>query len=115
MLPVVIHATDVANIEFGIEHVRFRRVFGTVSMGDALVFIAQIREVELALLSAFYHIVEIILRIAIGIVRIDGDELNALVAVIALESNQTFFVGLRVGTMIAGEHDHHNAFTFERF
>src|ERR1051326_49693 len=52
MLPVVVHAADVADLLFGVEHEGLRRVLGAVGARHALRFVAGVGEVELFLIRA---------------------------------------------------------------
>ena len=109
MLPVVVHTADVADLKLGIEDIGFGRILGAVSVGDALGHVAQIGEVELVVFGVGDHAVETVFGVAGRIVGIDGDELDGLVGEVVLEGDEPGGVGLRVGTMIAGEDDDNGA------
>jgi len=115
---IVVNAALVAKLALGVEDEEVGSSGGAVGASDFLVFaIVEIDEIEMAIGSAGFHVVEGVAYIGIahlveahghGIVGLDGDDGHAAVFVIGGDLLDARFVELRGGAVIAGEGDDEN-------
>src|SRR3989344_5641574 len=91
-----------------IEDKTVRRAESAVGFSDFLGFIVAVGKGVSLFLHLLLHMHKIILGIVCGIVRIDQNELHSLLIQIFRKSDQTIFIGLSIGAMIAGEDHNEN-------
>src|SRR5207302_10310342 len=90
------------------------RGHGSVGLRGFLALVAQVREVVSFSLRTLDHVREIVLGIALVVVRVDHDELDALSGEFLLDRDRAVFPRLHVGTVVAPEGDDENRFVLER-
>src|SRR3954454_10257631 len=100
-----IESAVVLKPQIRIEAEEIRCADGVVGTRDALGFVQQIGERQAVLGSEPLHVVEVIVRIALSIVRHDGDGFDAMRLELAAVAHDSIDHRLHIGAVIADEHD----------
>src|SRR3989344_2333569 len=105
ILPIIVHSSLVLEFSLAIEDETMRGAECAECSRDLLRFIEAIREGIALLIVTSPHLFEGVLRIILGVVAIDEDELRSFLIKIVCESNDAILIRLRIGAMVAGEDD----------
>src|SRR2546425_637867 len=97
-----------------VEHKEVGGAHRAVRFGDLLALVAEVREVVPLPLRSLDHVGEVVLGIALLVVRVDRDELDALSGEVSLDRNRAVLPGLHIGAVVAPKCDHENRLVLER-
>src|ERR671915_497385 len=101
----VVDGSVVDELAVTVEEEDLRRALRPACLRRRLILVVEVVEVEAEALGTRLHLVERVLRVAIGVVRADRDQPDPAVRVIALNLDHSAFPRLHVGAVVAGPDD----------
>jgi len=106
-VPVIVYPAVIEKRSSLAEDEGLRCAYSGKHSGQELILIPDVGKIEPFLLRSFDHVLVVVFRIVLVVVRIHGDEADPPIQIVALDGDYAILIRMHVGAMIARDNQDH--------